>query len=350
MSAARGGAELERVMAVSYCSRETRYPGVGPRRPLVFGFTNTLRLLLSHRRHSPLQTLGPRMPLPKRAVPFAACAALLAALGACGGNEPQPIPAQVSLNTSTVALTALGQQQQLSASITDQDGNTLPPETASWSTSNPCSCHRNLDGPGHRGQGLGSAQITAAAGSASASAQVSVVQTPVEIEKVSGDAQTASPGSTLPAPLVVRVEDSRGNVIVDLPVTFTVSQGEGNVSTVSATTSANGTAATTFTTGTDIGSPQEVLVTVPSTTISTSFSAILPTDPTSFDIGIRYVGTATSAQRQAFAAARLRWEEAVTGDLEDGLLEAAAGDCGTGLPGVNQNVDDVLILVQPGSH
>jgi len=250
----------------------------------------------------------------------------------------------VSLNTSSVALTALGQQQQLSASITDQDGNTLPPETASWNSSDPGVATVTSTGL-VTAQGLGSAQVTATAGSATASAQVSVVQTPAAIEKVSGDAQTTSPGSTLAAPLVVRVKDSRGNGIVGLPVTFTVSQGEGSVSTVSATTGADGTAATTFTTGTDAGSPQEVLVTAAATTLSASFSAILPADPASFNIGIRYVGTATSAQRQAFAAARLRWEEAVTADLEDGLLQTSADDCGTGLPAVDQNVDDVLILV-----
>src|SRR5688572_3882644 len=109
------------------------------------------------------------MPLPRRAVPLTVCAALLGTLGACGGSEPEPIPAQVSLNTATVALTALGQQQQLSASITDLEGNTLPPETASWSSSNPAVASVTQTGL-VTAQGAGSAQVTASAGSASAAA------------------------------------------------------------------------------------------------------------------------------------------------------------------------------------
>jgi hypothetical protein len=144
--------------------------------------------------------------------------------------------------------------------------------------------------------------------------------------------------------LVIQVNDSRGNPIPGLPVTFGVSQGEGSVSTSSATTGADGRASTTFSTGTDSGSPQEVLVTA-SATISTSFSAILPADPTAFNIGIRYAGTATSSQRQAFTTARLRWESVITQDLEGGFLDAPADDCGGSTPAVKQNVDDLLILV-----
>ncbi len=285
------------------------------------------------------------MPLPRRAVPLAACAALLGALGACGGSEPQPIPAEVSLNTATVALTALGQQQQLSASITDQDGNTLPPETASWSSSNPAVASVTQTGL-VTAEGAGSAQVTASAGSASAAAQVSVTQTPAEIQKISGDGQTGPAGAELSSPLVVQVNDTGDNPIPNATVVFTVVQGEGSVGSSSVTTGADGRAATTFTTGSISGSTQLVSASVPSTALSVSFTAVAAADPLSFNIGIRFLGTATEAQRQAFNSARLRWEEAVTGDLEDGLLQAAAGTCGADSPAVNQNIDDVLILVR----
>jgi hypothetical protein len=239
----------------------------------------------------------------------------------------------------------VGEEQQLSPSITDQDGKTLPAETASWSSSNSAVATVTETGL-VTARGQGSAEITAAAGAATASAQVSVVQTPVEILKISGDAQTALPGATLSAPLVIRVNDSRGEPIPGLSVTFSVSQGEGSVSTSSAVTDAGGRASTTFSTGTDSGSPQEVLVTVLSTAVSTSFTAILPPDPTSFNIGILYAGTPTSTQRQAFATARVRWEAVIIQDLEDVFLEAPAEDCGSGSPAVSQDVDDLLILVR----
>jgi hypothetical protein len=280
---------------------------------------------------------------PMRFATFPAWAALLAYLAACG-TDPR-VPTTVVVNPTTLTFTAVGEEQQLSSSITDQDGAALPSETTSWSSSDPEVA--TVTGTGLvTARGPGSAEIIATAGSATASAHVSVVQTPVEIEKVSGDLQTGSPGSTLAAPLVVRVKDSKGNAIAGLTVTFSVSQGEGSVSTVSATTGADGKASTTFSTGTDSGSPQEVLVAVPSTTVSTSFSAILPADPTSFDIGIRYAGSPTTAQRQAFATARVRWESVISQDLEEVFLQAPADDCASGTPAVNQDVDDLLILVR----
>jgi hypothetical protein len=285
------------------------------------------------------------MPLLKRAVPLAMCAALLGGLGACGGSEPQPVPAQVSLNTATVALTALGQQQQLSASITDQDGNTLPPETASWSSSNPGVASVSQTGL-VTALAPGSTQVTASAGSVSAAAQVSVAQAPAEIQKVSGDNQTAPAGATLTSPLVVQVNDAGDNPIPNATVMFTVAQGDGSVGSSSVVTGADGRAATTYTTSSISGSPQVIAATVPSTPLSVTFSAVAAADPSSFNIGIRFLGTATEAQRQAFNSARLRWEEAVTGDLEDGLLQVPAASCGTDSPAVNQEIDDVLILVR----
>jgi hypothetical protein len=271
---------------------------------------------------------------------LSACAALLA-LAACG-TDPR-IPTTLALSAATLTFTAVGEEQQLSLTITDQEGQPLPAETASWSSNDPAVATVTQTGL-VTARGSGSAQISATAGSATTSAQVMVVQTPVEIQKISGDAQTGPPGTTLAAPLVIQLNDSRGNPIPGLPVTFGVSQGEGSVSTSSATTGADGRASTTFSTGTDSGSPQEVLVTA-SATVSTSFSAILPADPTAFNIGIRYAGTATSSQRQAFTTARLRWESVITQDLEGGFLDAPADDCGGSTPAVKQNVDDLLILV-----
>jgi hypothetical protein len=125
-----------------------------------------------------------------------------------------------------------------------------------------------------------------------------------------------------------------------------VTQGDGTTGAASAITGSDGRASTTFTTGTVAGSAQSVSVAVAATTISVSFSAIAAGDPIGFNIGLRYLSTATPAQQQAFTNARLRWESVVTGDLQDVALASTAGDCGDGSPAVNQTVDDVLILVR----
>ena len=97
-------------------------------------------------------------------------------------------------------------------------------------------------------------------------------------------------------------------------------------------------------TGTASGSPQGVSVSIAATALSVSFTATAAADPTSFNIGLQYLSTATATQRQAFTDARLRWQAAITGDLEDGLLDTPEV-CGPGSPAFNQNIDDVVILV-----
>jgi hypothetical protein len=64
-----------------------------------------------------------------------------------------------------------------------------------------------------------------------------------------------------------------------------------------------------------------------------------------YNIVIRYIGgTPTSAVQAAFTAARNRWQEIITGDLSDILMQTEADQCGTH-PALNETVDDMLILV-----
>ncbi len=258
-------------------------------------------------------------PVTRRIGALSAWTALLGSIAACGSTEPQ-IPTSVSLSTSAVSFTALGQTQQLFPSVTDQDGKTLSGANVSWSSSNTGVATVSPSGV-VTAVGSGSADITATAGSATATAQVTVVQTPTELLKVSGDAQTGVAGTTLPAPLVVQLNDAGGSPIPGTTVDFAVSEGDGSTSTATAVTGSDGRASTTFTTGTVSGSPQGVSVTIAATTLSASFTATAAADPTSFNIGLQYLSTVTPSQRQAFTAARLRWQGVITQDLEDGLLE-----------------------------
>ena len=198
-------------------------------------------------------------------------------LPACGGTEPR-VPAAIVLNATTLTFTAVGDAQQLSPTITDQDGETLPPETASWSSSDPAVATVSQTGL-VTAQGSGSAQITAEAGAATATAQVTVAQTPAAIEKVSGDAQTGPAGSTLPAPLVVQVNDARGNPVPNATVVFTVTEGDGSTSSSTALTGPDGRASTSFTTGTVSGSPRSSRPRFRPPALSVSFTATAAADP-----------------------------------------------------------------------
>jgi len=281
--------------------------------------------------------------LTRRMKTLSVWAVLLGSIGACGSTEPR-IPTSVSLSTLSVSFTALGQTQQLFPSVTDQDGKALSGADVSWTSSNDGVATVSPSGV-VTAAGAGSADVTATAGSASASAQVAVVQTPTQLLKISGDGQTSPAGATLTAPLVIQLNDAGGSPIPGRTVTFAVSQGEGTTGTATAVTGNDGRASTTFTTGTVSGSPQGVSVSIAATTLSVAFTAIAAADPAGFNIGLRYLSTATPTQQQAFTNARLRWQNVVTADLEDVQLQASAGDCGTGTPAVNQTIDDVLILI-----
>lgn len=75
-----------------------------------------------------------------------------------------------------------------------------------------------------------------------------------------------------------------------------------------------------------------------------TFDYALVTDA-GYNIDIRYIGnTPTAAVQAAFTAARDRWQEVITGDLSDILMQTEANQCGTH-PALDETVDDMLILV-----
>jgi hypothetical protein len=63
---------------------------------------------------------------------------------------------------------------------------------------------------------------------------------------VSGNSQSATVGSALPAPLIVRVEDAGGAAVANFPISFVVSQGGGSIPAGNTTTNAAGSAEATF--------------------------------------------------------------------------------------------------------
>ncbi|MEO8090299.1 MAG: leishmanolysin-related zinc metalloendopeptidase [Gemmatimonadales bacterium] len=289
----------------------------------------------------PQSPVGPRI---QRLAGLSGCAMLLGALGACSGTGPQ-VPTNISLSASSISFTTVGQSQQLVPSVTDQDGKAVSGAGVSWASSKQDVATVSPSGL-VTAVGSGAAEVTATSGSATATAQVTVTQTPTQIQKISGDGQVGPAGATLPAPLVVQVNDAGGSPVPGKTVTFAVTDGDGATGTGTAITGADGRASTNFTTGSVAGAAQRVSVSVQATALSVAFTATVQADPTGYNIGLKYLSTATPTQQQAFTNARLRWEAVITADLEDVQLMAQAGDCGVGTPAVDQTVDDVLILVR----
>lgn len=197
-------------------------------------------------------------------------------LAGCGGSEPR-VPTSMALTPSAIVLSSVGETRQLSASVSDQNGNPLTEVSITWSSTDGSVASVSPTGL-VTAQGPGTAQLLAEAGSAGASATVSVVQTPTQLSKVSGDGQTSNAGDDLGAPIVVEVRDALGSPVAGATVVFEA-QGGGVLDPASATSGSDGRASTNLTTGTAAGVLQTVTARIPGTTISVEFTATTTVGP-----------------------------------------------------------------------
>jgi hypothetical protein len=272
--------------------------------------------------------------------PLVLAAFLLAACG--GGPTTTVVPGAITVTPTSATLDAVGETQQLTAVVTDQDGATISSPSVTWTSSNAAIATVTNTGL-VSAAGNGSATITATAGSVNATAEVTVTQTPTQVVKAAGDQQTANIGQTVTTPLTVQVNDATGHPVSGVTVGFTVAPELGSLGSPTGVTGADGRAASSLTV---LGAgPIPVTATVANTTLSTSFTE---TGVSPFTIELQFLTDTTPAQGEAFEAARHRWEGLIVGDVPNVQLSAAAGKCGDNSPAINRQVDDVLILVTLG--
>lgn len=169
---------------------------------------------------------------------------------------------------------------------------------------------------------------------------------PATMSIVAGDNQSAAPGSVVSQPPVVRITDSYGNNVGNVPVTFAPGSGSGSVT--------GGTVQTDVATGTAVVSSW-TLGTAPAQTLVASSSAMPGKSVTfratisssQFDIDVRFIGDGgTARQREAFASAVARWRKVITGDVGTTTLKTPEGECASWIPAINENVNDLVIYVR----
>jgi hypothetical protein len=201
---------------------------------------------------------------------------MLLLVAACG-TEPR-VPTTITLNTASLSFNAVGQTEQLTASVADQRGDPLDEATITWTSSDAAVASVSSTGL-ITAEGSGSAQVTATAGAANATAQITVTQTPTQMSKISGDGQTGVAGESLPLPLVVEVRDAQNNPVAGASVAFENAIGGSRVEPGLVRTSANGQASADLVTGPVAGSPQGVTARIAATAISVSFTASTTAGP-----------------------------------------------------------------------
>jgi len=164
---------------------------------------------------------------------------------------------------------------------------------------------------------------------------------PAAVVIVAGDSQVGLVNYALNIPPVVRVEDSAGLALSDVPVDFSPSAG-GSVSTGSQVTDSLGVASVGWTVGLGTNT-----LTASATGTSATPATITATGQTSqYNIDIRYLTPVTVEQQTAFENARTRWQQVIFGDVPGGVANFPAGVCGPGTPAINEVLDDIIIFVR----
>jgi Bacterial Ig-like domain (group 2) len=164
-------------------------------------------------------------------IPPTILTALALTLSACGGSGSTGPVGRTPTLSITLATNPImsGTSVQASATITDASGNVSPATGVTWSSTVPSVADVNASGMVTGGV-AGNATISAAAGGVTGGVQVVVTPgAPATVSIYSGDGQSGSHGSQLPAPLCVLVKDAHGNVVPGVMATYSVATGGGTL-------------------------------------------------------------------------------------------------------------------------
>ncbi len=158
---------------------------------------------------------------------------LLIVLSACGdgGATPTtPVATSITLSATSLNFSSLGETQQLSATITDQNGATVSGGSLSWTTSSAPIAMVSSTGL-VTAIGNGTAAITVTLGSLSATGTVIVSQVATNLELSDTSVSLSSLGDT--TQITAKVKDYNSNQISEATVTWQSSNDA--VATVSST-------------------------------------------------------------------------------------------------------------------
>lgn len=191
-----------------------------------------------------------------RAGAVGALSAALVTATCLGGERTGPgnraVPTTVVVSPGEVALGFVGEQQDFTARVYDQNGGSLPAAAVSWSVSDTLvfavvgdSASATITAVAN-----GSAMLFATAEEAVDTVDVTVRQGAGAMEILSGDGQTGFRETALPEPLAVRITDRGGTPAEGVEVAFAPAEESGSVGDTLVATDIEGRAASEWTLGT----------------------------------------------------------------------------------------------------
>lgn len=172
-----------------------------------------------------------------------------AVIAACA--DP-PIPSRIEISPSLANADVVGATIQYTGRVIDDQEREIVGAAVTWSSLDPAVATISAAGLATV-TGQGEVRLQATHQALSASALLVVELRPVRLAKVAGDGQTAPALSILPDRPTVRVEDGSGAPIPDVPVTFEVTSGGGQIVPRTGVTGADGEASTRWTLGETVG-------------------------------------------------------------------------------------------------
>ena len=246
----------------------------------------------------------------------------LAALAVPVGCGETPEPTTIAISPASAALQSIGETVQLTATVEDQEGETMRDVTITWTSRDTRAA--TVDGNGLvTAAGNGAVTVEASAGAAAGAAEVTVAQRPAEVT-------LSPPADTLVAlddtvRLTAEAFDANGHTVADAE--FTWSSGDESVVTVDAgglvKAAARGSASVMAMTGEVSGSSAVTVEQRPAAV------AVSPGADTLVALGdtVRLSAEAFDANGHVVADAEFTWssgdESVVTADAE-GLVTAVA--------------------------
>ena len=163
-----------------------------------------------------------------------------------------PLPSRIEISPSLATADVVGATIQYGARVIDEEERAIVGAAVTWSSLDPAVATVSQAGLATV-TGQGEVTLRATHQALSASALLVVELRPVRLAKVAGDGQTAPALSILPDEPTVRVEDGSGAPIPDVPVTFEVTSGGGQVVPPAGVTGADGEASTRWALGETVG-------------------------------------------------------------------------------------------------
>jgi hypothetical protein len=168
---------------------------------------------------------------------------------------------------------------------------------------------------------------------------------PADIQISAGNGQTAGLGSPVPIDPSVLVTNETGRPLPGISVTFAVASGGGVATGAVASTGSDGIARVgQWNLGTVPG-PNTLTASVVGLP-SVTFTATATTIVSAYAIDLRFLGTMTTTQIQAFQSARNRLQNVILGDVPNIPVNRPAGDCLPNQPALNETVDDLIIFAE----